>query len=125
LEAYIRTLGDVDSESVLFPSTRTMKKGAKRAPKTAVPTIATLDKDLEEAGIPKHDERGRHIDLHSLRMVYVTHLRLAGATLEVAKRMARHSDASLTEDIYTDFDLLGDEEREAAAALGELRRRAR
>jgi len=58
-------------------------------------------------------------------MVYVTHLRLAGTTLEVAKRMARHSDASLTEAIYTDFDLLGDEEREAAAALGELRRRAR
>ena len=40
-------------------------------------------------------------------------------------RMAHHSDIRLTEDIYTDFDLLGDEEREAAEALGELRRRAR
>ena len=51
------------------------------------------------------------IDLHSLRMVYVTHLRLAKVTLEVAKRMARHSDARLTESIYPDFDLLGDEEK--------------
>ena len=45
------------------------------------------------------------------------------ASLDVAKRMARHSDIRLTEDTYTDSDLLGDTERRAAEALGALRRR--
>ncbi len=112
LEAYIRTLGDVDPESVLFPSTRTMKKGAKRAPKSAIPTIKTFDKDLDAAGLPKKDARGRVLDFHALRMTYITHLRLAGVSLDMAKRLARHSDVRLTEDIHTNFDLLDQAERE-------------
>ena len=125
LAAYIRTLGDVDPASVLFPSTNKIKLGGARAPKTAVPTITTFDKDLRAAGIAKQDARGRTLDLHALRTTYITHLRLADVPLDVAKRMARHSDIRLTEDVYTDFDKLGDAERNAAEALGALRRRAR
>src|SRR2546422_915816 len=29
--------------------------------------VRILDRDLELAGIPKHDERGRTVDVHSLR----------------------------------------------------------
>ena len=43
----------------------------------------------------------------------------------MAKRLARHSDIRLTEDIYSDFDLLGDAEREAAEMLVPERRRQR
>ena len=100
-----------------------MTPGAGRAPTTAVPTSATFDKDLAAAGITKRDDRDRVLDLHSLRTTYITHLRLADVPLDVAKRMARHSDIRLTEDIYTDFDLLGDAERKAAEALGALRQR--
>lgn len=123
LRAYIRTLGDVDPASVLFPSTRTWE--GKRAPKTAVPRSTTVDKDLAAAGLAKRDSRGRVLDFHALRMTYVTHLRMAGVSLDVAKRCARHSDIRLTEDIYSDFSLLSDAEREAAEMLVPERRRQR
>ena len=113
----------LDQSQALFPSTRSWT--GKRAPKTAVPTIKTFDKDLEAAGLPKKDARGRVLDFHALRMTYITHLRLAGVSLDMAKRLARHSDVRLTEDIYTDFDLLDQAEREAAEMLVPKRRRQR
>ncbi len=123
LKSYLRTLGDVSDESPLFPATRT--HSGKRAPKSAVPTIKTFDKDLEAAGLPKKDARDRVLDFHALRMTYITHLRVAGVELGMAKRLARHSDIKLTEDIYTDFDLMAGPEREAAEMLVPERRRQR
>jgi len=123
LRAYIRTLGDVGPASVLFPSTR--KWGGKRAPKTAVPRCTTVDRDLAATGLAKRDDRGRVLDFHGLRMTYVTHLRLANVSLDMAKRLARHSDIRLTEEVYSDFSLLSNAEREAAEMLVPERRRQR
>ena len=75
--------------------------------------------------IPMTDERGRVADFHGLRMTYITHLRLAGVTLDMAQRLARHSDRELTEKIYTDYELLSDQEREAAEMLVPEHRRKR
>jgi len=123
LRAYIKTLGALEPESVLFPSTR--KWGGKRAPKTAVPRSTTVDRDLAAAGLAKRDARDRVLDFHGLRMTYITHLRLAGVSLDMAKRLARHSDIRLTEEVYSDFNLLSDAEREAAEMLVPERRRQR
>ena len=123
LKAYIRTLGDAGPETLLFPSTRSWV--GERAPKSAIPTIRTLNKDLAAAGLPKKDARDRVLDFHALRMTYITHLRLAGVSLDMAKRLARHSDVRLTEDIYTDFELMAGPEREAAEMLVPERRRQR
>jgi integrase len=106
-----------------LPATRSWN--GKRAPKSAVPTIKTFNKDLVAAGLPKKDARDRVLDFHALRMTYITHLRLAGVSLDMAKRLARHSDVRLTEDIYTDFELMAGPEREAAEMLVPERRRQR
>jgi integrase len=37
-----------------------------------------LNRDLELAGIPKRDERGRTLDVHSLRHTFGTHLSKGG-----------------------------------------------
>jgi hypothetical protein len=58
-------------------------------------------------------------------MAYITHLRLAGVSLDMAKRLARHSDVRLTEDIYTDFELMAGPERESAEMFVPERRRQR
>jgi hypothetical protein len=42
--------------------------------------------------------------------------------MNMAKRLARHSDVRLTEDIYTDFELMAGPEREAAEMLVPERR---
>jgi integrase/recombinase XerD len=123
LRAYIRTLENTEPDAPLFPSTRSWT--GKRAPKSAVPTIKTFNKDLVAAGLPKKDARDRVLDFHALRMTYITHLRLAGVSLDMAKRLARHSDVRLTEDIYTDFELMAGPEREAAEMLVPERRRQR
>jgi integrase len=122
LKAYLRTL-DGDPETLLFPSTRSWV--GERSPKSAIPTIKTFNKDLVAAGLPKKDARDRVLDFHALRMTYITHLRLAGVSLDMAKRLARHSDVRLTEDIYTDFELMAGPEREAAEMLVPERRRQR
>lgn len=88
-----------------------------------MPRITTFDEDLEATGLAKRDARGRVLDFHGPRMTYVTHLRLADVSLDMAKRLARHSDIRLTEDIHSDFSLLSDAEREAAEMLVPERRR--
>jgi integrase len=68
--------------------------------------VHVLDLDLAAAGIPKTDERGRIVDVHSLRMTFGTWLARAGVPLTTAQKLMRHSDPKLTSNLYTDSALL-------------------
>ncbi|MBX3367215.1 MAG: tyrosine-type recombinase/integrase [Phycisphaeraceae bacterium] len=80
--------------------------------------IRIFDRDLVFAGLArverrggkevviKTDERGRTIDIHALRQTFGTHLSKAGVPLRTAQAAMRHSDPSLTANVYTDPKLL-------------------
>jgi len=80
--------------------------------------IRIFDRDLVLAGLAhiekrngkdiiiKTDERGRTIDIHALRHTFGTHLFMAGVPLRTTQAAMRHSDPSLTANIYTDPKLL-------------------
>ncbi len=80
--------------------------------------IRIFDRDLVFAGIAriekrggkevviKTDDRGRTIDIHALRHTFGTHLSRAGVPLRTAQAAMRHSDPSLTANVYTDPKLL-------------------
>ncbi len=79
--------------------------------------VKIFDKDLEVAGIPKRDERGRTLDIHALRTTFATHLSRGGVPLRTAQAALRHSDPKLTANVYTDPQLL-----DVAGALDALPR---
>jgi integrase len=84
-------LRDKPAGKPLFPV-----KGRKRK--------AMLRADLKAAGIePVVD--GKIIDLHALRVSFITHLSLGGVPLAVAQKLARHSDPRLTSNVYTSLSL--------------------
>ena len=56
--------------------------------------------------IDKRDERGRTIDVHSLRHTFGTLLSKGGVTPRTAQAAMRHSKIDLTMNIYTDPKLL-------------------
>jgi integrase len=65
---------------------------------------AMLRADLRAAGIePVVD--GKVIDLHALRVSFITHLSLGGVSLAVAQKLARHSDPRLTSNVYTSLNM--------------------
>jgi integrase len=68
--------------------------------------IRILDRDLKLAGIPKVDERGRTVDVHSLRHTFGTHLSKGGVAPRTAQAAMRHSSIDLTMNVYTDPKLL-------------------
>ncbi|MCW5766299.1 MAG: tyrosine-type recombinase/integrase [Phycisphaeraceae bacterium] len=80
--------------------------------------IRIFDRDLVFAGVArvetrdgkevvvKTDDRGRTIDIHALRHTFGTHLSKAGVPLRTAQAAMRHSDPSLTANVYTDPKLL-------------------
>lgn len=124
LAAYLRTLKGRDRETPLFEIGRTTTKKGKPKSRSAVPEKRTFEADLEAAGIPKFDERGRVVDFHALRKSFVTHLRMQGVRLDLAQRLARHSDIRLTDEIYTDEDMLPEMEAAEMLVPERLRRRA-
>ena len=65
-----------------------------------------LNRDLNAAGIPKSDDRGRTIDVHALRHTFGTMLSMAGVSPRVAQAAMRHSSIDLTMNVYTDPRLL-------------------
>ncbi len=65
-----------------------------------------FDRDLAVANIAKRDDRGRVLDIHSLRVTFGTHLCAAGVPLRTAQAAMRHSKPELTANIYTDPKLL-------------------
>ena len=62
--------------------------------------------DCKRAGIPRYDERGYQIDLHSLRKTFGTFLALSGVPLTITQRLMRHGDPGLTSNLYTDIRLV-------------------
>jgi integrase len=68
--------------------------------------IRVFDRDLEAASIPKHDERGRAVDIHALRHTFGTHLSKNGVAPRTAQAAMRHSKLELTMNVYTDPELL-------------------
>jgi hypothetical protein len=68
--------------------------------------VRVFDRDLKLAGIPKRDERGRTLDVHALRTTFGTLLSRGGVPLRTAQAAMRHSDPSLTANVYTDPKLL-------------------
>jgi len=62
--------------------------------------------DLMAAGIPSVDKNGYHLDFHSLRHTFCTHLQREGATQRVLMELMRHSDRRLSDYLYTDMALL-------------------
>jgi len=68
--------------------------------------LRILNRDVQFAGIPKTDDRGRTIDVHALRHTFGTHLSKAGVAPRVAQAAMRHSTIDLTMNVYTDPRLL-------------------
>jgi integrase len=71
-----------------------------------VPDMDEVRTDLEKAGIPFLDERGRRIDYHALRTTFITRLSTMKVHPRVAMELARHSDMRLTMKTYTDVGQL-------------------
>ena len=78
------------------------------APLLDVPAglVRIFDRDLKAAGIAKRDDRGRTLDVHALRTTFGTLLSKGGVSLRTAQAAMRHSDPSLTANVYTDPRLL-------------------
>jgi integrase len=68
--------------------------------------IRRFNADCRRAGIPKRDEEGRTVDIHSLRTTFGTYLALAGVAPRTAMELMRHSEIGLTMKVYTDPRLL-------------------
>ncbi len=56
-----------------------------------VPLLRAFNLDLEYAGIEKKDQRGRTLDIHSLRHTFGTLLALSGVMPRTAMDLMRHS----------------------------------
>lgn len=80
--------------------------------------VDIFDRDLVFAGLARvktHDgkevvvktaDRGRTIDIYALRHTFGTHLSKPGVPLRTAQAAKRHSDPSLTANVYSDPKLL-------------------
>ena len=68
--------------------------------------MSGLARRLPDGRIDKLDERGRTVDVHALRHSLGTHLSKGGVPLRTAQAAMRHSDPSLTANVYTDPALL-------------------
>ena len=79
-----------------------------KTPLFNIPTglVRILDRDLKLAKIPKRDHRGRTLDVHALRTTFGTHLSKGGVPLRIAQEAMRHSNPTLTANVYTDPALL-------------------
>ena len=74
--------------------------------------IKTFNRELRFAAVPKRDERGRVVCIHSLRHSFATLLSRGGVAPRVAQAAMRHASVEMTLQTYTDPKLL-----DVAAAL--------
>lgn len=119
-EIPLRTDLAADIRAWLADRLRREQQVASDEPLFEVPDglIRIFDRDLVFAGLArvekrdgkevvvKTDDRGRTIDIHALRHTFGTHLSKAGVPLRTAQAAMRHSDPSLTANVYTDPKLL-------------------
>lgn len=68
--------------------------------------VGVFDRDLAVAGIEKRDDRGRTVDIHSLRHTYATFLVKMGVPPRTVQALMRHSSINLTMNYYVDISLL-------------------
>lgn len=68
--------------------------------------VKVLNRDLDLAGIAKHDDRGRTVCVHSLRHTHATLMSRGGVGPRVVQAAMRHSTIDLTMQVYTDPRLL-------------------
>ena len=71
-----------------------------------VPTLRTFKRDLERAGIPFQDDRGRTVDRHALRTTFISWLGLCGVDPRAQIILARHAPQGVTLRHYQDFSIL-------------------
>ncbi len=74
----------------------------ERVFKGRMPNRTTVQRDFERAGIQRVDDQGRRVDFHALRNTCITWAGAAGVSEIERKELARHSDARLTANVYTD-----------------------
>ncbi|MFW6456994.1 MAG: tyrosine-type recombinase/integrase [Planctomycetota bacterium] len=87
---------------------------SKGAPMVREDLKATGDEEHGADPIPAETSQG-HVDFHALRTTFCTHLANAGTPVHTLKKLARHSDVSLTMKYYAHSVL-----ENRAAALAEL-----
>ena len=58
--------------------------------------LRIIDRDFAAAGIEKVDDRGRTVDIHSLRHSFATWIGESGISPKAAQKLMRHSDVNLT-----------------------------
>ena len=75
-------------------------------PAGAFPNSLTFHRDLEAAGIARHDDQETVVDFHALRTTFVSWLAASGAHPRTAQALARHADVETTMQRYTDLRLL-------------------
>ncbi|WP_231691244.1 site-specific integrase [Aureliella helgolandensis] len=68
--------------------------------------LRIMNRDLEAANIPKKDADGCVVHVHALRHSFASHLSIAGVAPRTAQAAMRHSNISLTMNVYTDARLL-------------------
>ena len=68
--------------------------------------VQRLRMDLKAAGIEYRDERGRVVDIHTLRHTTASHLAKGKVAPRVSQDFMRHATIDLTMNDYTDADLL-------------------
>ena len=122
LRSYVRRLGSVSRAQPLFGFIKMVRKaGAKKAEPTQyswVPGMRSFDRDLAHAGIQKKDETDRVVVFHSLRKTFITYLWMDDENRpQDIQRLARHSDLKLTQQVYTDWEMLAGREWAAAERL--------
>ncbi len=85
---------------------------------TRAPDSAGLSRVAHRDGkevVVKTDDRGRTLDIDAVRHTFRNHLSKADVPLRTAQAAMRHSDPSLTANVYTDPKLL-----DMAAAVASL-----
>lgn len=66
----------------------------------------TVARDLAYAGLDGEDDQGRVLDMHSLRVTFISRLSAAGVHPRTTQALARHAKIDLTMRVYTDLRLL-------------------
>lgn len=66
---------------------------------------AMLRFDLEAAGVPYIDAKGRFADFHALRHKFITNMVKSGVMPKAAQMLARHSTIDLTMNAYTSLTI--------------------
>ncbi len=90
----------------VFREMRTTNSGAEKVFANGVPSHHTFNRDLTQANIPKCDEREQRVDFHALRKTFITNLQRVGVPQRHTMALARHTDARLTANVYTDTKAL-------------------